>query len=106
MVSKDFWDHIHRKYCLVLKEENPSKALPEQDSESLKNQFQLQIPDAKEDECLRQVLQASQGVPPITKIISINTDKSLIMLKLLSIASQQLTVISLPLLALHHMKSY
>jgi hypothetical protein len=35
--SKEFWDHIHRKYCLLLKEDNPSKALPEQDLESLKN---------------------------------------------------------------------
>jgi hypothetical protein len=38
--SKEFWDHIHRKYCLLLKEDNPSEALPERDSESLKNQFQ------------------------------------------------------------------
>jgi hypothetical protein len=31
-----FWDHIHRKYCLLLKEDNPSEALPDRDSESLK----------------------------------------------------------------------
>jgi hypothetical protein len=35
--SKAFWDHIHRKYCLLLKEDNPSKALLDRDSESLKN---------------------------------------------------------------------
>jgi hypothetical protein len=27
--SKDFWDCIHRKYCLLVKEDNPSEALPE-----------------------------------------------------------------------------
>jgi hypothetical protein len=41
--SKEFWDHVHRKYCLFLKDDNPSEALPEQDSVSLKNQFQRQI---------------------------------------------------------------
>jgi hypothetical protein len=38
-----FWNHIHRKYCLLLKQDNPSKALPDRDSESLKNRFQCQI---------------------------------------------------------------
>jgi hypothetical protein len=41
--SKAFWDHIHRKHCLFLREDNLSKALPEGDSESLKNRFQRQI---------------------------------------------------------------
>jgi hypothetical protein len=38
-----FWDHIHRKCCLLLKQDNPSEALPDRDSESLKNRFQRQI---------------------------------------------------------------
>jgi hypothetical protein len=38
-----FWDHNHRKYCLLLKEDNPSEALPDRDSESLKNRFQRKI---------------------------------------------------------------
>jgi len=41
--SKEFWDHIHRKYCALLKEDNPSEVLQDRDLESLKNQFQLQI---------------------------------------------------------------
>jgi hypothetical protein len=41
--SKEFWDHIYRKYSLLLKEDNPSEALPERDSESLRNRFQRQI---------------------------------------------------------------
>jgi hypothetical protein len=35
--SKTFWDHIHRKYCLLFKQDNTSNALPERDTESLKN---------------------------------------------------------------------
>jgi hypothetical protein len=38
-----FWDHIHRKYCLLLKQDNPSEALLDRDSESLKNRFQHKI---------------------------------------------------------------
>jgi hypothetical protein len=41
--SSAFWDHIHRKYCVLLKDGNPSKALLERDSESLRNGFQRQI---------------------------------------------------------------
>jgi hypothetical protein len=41
--SKEFWDHNHRKYCVLLKEDNLSEALQDRDSESLKNQFQRQI---------------------------------------------------------------
>jgi hypothetical protein len=54
--ASSFWDHIHRKFCLLLKQDNPSKALPDRDSESLKNRFQRQIQ--------KKILQASQGVPP------------------------------------------
>jgi hypothetical protein len=35
--ASSFWDHIHRKFCLFLKPDNPSEALPDRDSESLKN---------------------------------------------------------------------
>jgi hypothetical protein len=42
-VSSAFWDHIHRKYCVLLKEDNPSEALPQRDSESLKNRLQRKI---------------------------------------------------------------
>jgi hypothetical protein len=38
-----FWDHIHRKFCPLLKQDNPFKALPDRDSESLKNRFQRMI---------------------------------------------------------------
>jgi hypothetical protein len=38
--ASTFWDHIHRKYCLMLKQDNSSEALPDRDSESLKNRFQ------------------------------------------------------------------
>jgi hypothetical protein len=41
--ASSFWDHIHRKFCLLLKPDNPSEALPDRDSESLKNRFQRQI---------------------------------------------------------------
>jgi hypothetical protein len=41
--ASTFWDHIHRKFCLSLKPDNPSEALPDRDSESLKNLFQRQI---------------------------------------------------------------
>jgi hypothetical protein len=27
--ASSFWDHIHRKYCVLLKEDNPSEALPQ-----------------------------------------------------------------------------
>jgi hypothetical protein len=27
--ASSFWDHIHRKYCLLLKEDTPSEALPD-----------------------------------------------------------------------------
>jgi hypothetical protein len=41
--ASSFWDHIHRKFSLLLKPDNPSEALPDRDSESLKNRFQRQI---------------------------------------------------------------
>jgi hypothetical protein len=41
--ASSFWDHIHRKFCLLLKPDNPSKTLQDRDSESLKNRFQRQI---------------------------------------------------------------
>jgi hypothetical protein len=41
--SKEFWDHIHRRYCLFLKEDCPTDVMPERDSESLRNPFQRQI---------------------------------------------------------------
>jgi hypothetical protein len=41
--SSTFWDHMHRMYCLFLKQNNPSEALLDRDSESLKNRFQRKI---------------------------------------------------------------
>jgi hypothetical protein len=41
--SSAFWDHIHRKYCALLKEENPAEVLTDRDAESLKNRFQRKI---------------------------------------------------------------
>jgi hypothetical protein len=41
--ASSFWDHIHRKYCLLLKQDNPSEALTDRDAESLKNRFQRKI---------------------------------------------------------------
>jgi hypothetical protein len=29
--ASSFWDHIHRKFCLLLKPDNPSEALPDRD---------------------------------------------------------------------------
>jgi hypothetical protein len=41
--ASSFWDHIPRKFCLLLKPDNPSEALPDRDSELLKNRFQRRI---------------------------------------------------------------
>jgi hypothetical protein len=172
-----FWDHIHRKYCVLLKEDNPSEALPDRDSESLKNRFQRQIQkkmnvynryykqvkecppsrtteeewykiaadnyrdaeghsfpfktafassipssqfeelDVGRHDILHEHLKAAPRKPEhqleldtkqwcVTNVISFNAGKSLIMLKLPPIAPRQLTVIFLPLIALHHSSHY
>jgi hypothetical protein len=38
--ASTFWDHIHKKYCLLLKQDNPFEALTDRFAESLKNRFQ------------------------------------------------------------------